>query len=772
MKRSLIARRGLWAVVLAGLLLVLCLLVACTEPGPGRAETGATGTDGVSSADTAPESAVLDTKWETSEGFPTVPETQPETEPTTESASTSTTVPATLPVTEPIILPATDAVTRPVTEPETDPVTQPETRPEGWKPETGIFNEGIVVYEKMVETEIVAAFPDDDIGLPVKSGDEGVFTVFAADFEDGDVTVNQQAALNHQSGVQDGYLYVQYDASSENRFGGGWATWAPVLGAQLTTNKQSVLALKWDIYSREPHAWMTAFIGCYVSNYTGKIPDGPGDGLWFSFNEQSNKMTVYHPDVKTWAAGLVDLPLEEGLLNGEIGTQVVCLPDRTTCIYITPAGETAAQLVCTVRFEDGKMRIYNGGDEMVKETDSTTNALKGENFSIFGHGGGAKIDDVAILGCSKGEIIERTTVTATPTEGNSLGLDITDKTDLVSICYSVWFDAILGSGTEPVEYWHNITESLAGNQPWGGVHAFHYWAKPALGYYRSSDKAVIRTHMTQLYTAGVDFIIIDFTNQHDGYIGTGNWNSFVQTPMDAICDTIMEMRAEGLGTPYVVFWAGNGNNQGKGPFFQALYDRYCSSERWKDCFVFWDGKPFLLTTQIAPDDFPLPELFTVRHMWGLGGVRYDQGQWSFLSTNSYGKFTPGPDGKPEQVSVAVAAQESYMSQPSAHGRQGGVFWFKQWYNAFEVRPKIVTLTWWNEWTAQRFEISGLDGPQFVDNYNQNYSRDIEPMEGGHGDRYYQWLIQYISAYKAGQDCPILVNESVMPVVNRWLKKPN
>ena len=32
------------------------------------------------------------------------------------------------------------------------------------------------------------------------------------------------------------------------------------------------------------------------------------------------------------------------------------------------------------------------------------------------------------------------------------------------------------------------------------------------------------------------------------------------------------------------------------------------------------------------------------------------------------------------------------------------------------------------------------------------------MEGGHGDQYYKWMIQYISAYKGGLECPILVEE--------------
>ena len=344
-------------------------------------------------------------------------------------------------------------------------------------------------------------------------------------------------------------------------------------------------------------------------------------------------------------------------------------------------------------------------------------------------------------------------ITATPAEGYSLGLDVTDKTDLVSICYSIWFDYVLRKSDTGVDYCHDISQILAGNRDWGGSPSFHYWSKPALGYYCSSNREVIHTHMTQLYTAGVDFIIIDLTNAGDNYLGSSAWTDYIEKPMDAIFETIMEMRVEGLGTPYVVFWVGTND----GPLYQALYDRYHAPEKWKDCFVYWDGKPFLLTTHTYPKDFPLPELFTVRSMWGLS-VSYAQGQWSFLSTNNHNRVTRGPDKSAEQVSVAVASQADYMSNfNTAKGRDGGMFWYAQWQTAFDRHPKVVTLTWWNEWTAQR-----LRDPNgnyvFTDNYNAAYSRDIEPMEGGHGDQYYQWMIRYISAYKGGLECPVLIEE--------------
>ncbi|MBO5042019.1 MAG: hypothetical protein J6D87_03550 [Clostridia bacterium] len=90
-------------------------------------------------------------------------------------------------------------------------------------------------------------------------------------------------------------------------------------------------------------------------------------------------------------------------------------------------------------------------------------------------------------------------------------------------------------------------------------------------------------------------------------------------------------------------------------------------------------------------------------------------------------------------------------------------------STFEIRPKIVTLSWWNEWTAQRLQLE--DGEYvFVDNYNREYSRDIEPMEGGHGDQYYKWMIEYISAYKGHLTCPVLVEKNYENQVEEFVNE--
>ena len=140
---------------------------------------------------------------------------------------------------------------------------------------------------------------------------------------------------------------------------------------------------------------------------------------------------------------------------------------------------------------------------------------------------------------------------------DEMGLDITNRHDLVSICYSVWFDGILGEGDEPVTDFYNIAEVLAGRQEWGEAGQFHYWGKPAQGYYRSTDKKAIRDNMTLLANAGIDFIILDYTNANDGYVeNKKHGETWAFAPLRALCETIVEMRSEGKNTPYIVLWCG------------------------------------------------------------------------------------------------------------------------------------------------------------------------------------------------------------------------
>lgn len=343
-------------------------------------------------------------------------------------------------------------------------------------------------------------------------------------------------------------------------------------------------------------------------------------------------------------------------------------------------------------------------------------------------------------------------------ETKNYGLDITNKTDLVGICYTMWFNAVHGMGDAPVTHALNVTE-LTQKYGWSEQYGFgdaceqhnhmgcfHYWAEPAQGYYRSTDKDAHRRNLTMLQNAGVDFLVLDFT-----FVGGRTvynkpfWDSHVECSSVALLDTIVEMRAEGLKTPYVVMWPNTVDA------FDVFDEKFYGVEKWKDCFVYWHGKPFVLHWNFKTSE---TERFVTRAMYGLQG-RADVGQWSYLEPDNRRTVSYDANGAPEHVGISVATQATYMSNTAtACGRQGGRFWHSQWQTAFDTHPKIITLTWWNEWCAQLFCIDGKY--VFTDNFNQEFSRDIEPMKGGHGDTYYRWLCEYVRAYKAHEACPFLV----------------
>ncbi len=154
-------------------------------------------------------------------------------------------------------------------------------------------------------------------------------------------------------------------------------------------------------------------------------------------------------------------------------------------------------------------------------------------------------------------------------------------------------------------------------------------------------------------------------------------------------------------------------------------------------------------------------------------------QWSWLEAYPQHAFYKTP-GMPEQMAVGIAQNAvdgklSVLSNPRSYGRsshQGkqpppsgqdftGRNFAEQWTRALQVDPAFVFITGWNEWTAGRFPQTkttadpfyGMGPVSFVDQFNHEYSRDIEPVRGGHGDAYYYQMISYIRRYKGARPAP-------------------
>jgi hypothetical protein len=147
--------------------------------------------------------------------------------------------------------------------------------------------------------------------------------------------------------------------------------------------------------------------------------------------------------------------------------------------------------------------------------------------------------------------------------------------------------------------------------------------------------------------------------------------------------------------------------------------------------------------------------------------------WSWLEVYPQHVFK-NSRGEKEQMSVGVAQNAvdnrlGSMSEPDSRGRSFhdgtidrsrdaalyGRNVAEQWKRALREDPKFIFVTGWNEWFADRYDqFAGVKQPvMFVDEFDQEHSRDIEPMRGGHGDDYYYQMVSYIRRYKGARPVP-------------------
>jgi hypothetical protein len=141
--------------------------------------------------------------------------------------------------------------------------------------------------------------------------------------------------------------------------------------------------------------------------------------------------------------------------------------------------------------------------------------------------------------------------------------------------------------------------------------------------------------------------------------------------------------------------------------------------------------------------------------------------WSWLEVYPQHVFL-NSQGVKEQMSVGVAQNAvgnrlGSMSETNAKGRSFhagavdtrpgavnlGLNFAEQWRRALKEDPRFVFVTGWNEWIAGRFDdFGGVKLPvMFPDEFDEEHSRDIEPMKGGYGDSYYYQLVSFIRRYK-------------------------
>ena len=311
---------------------------------------------------------------------------------------------------------------------------------------------------------------------------------------------------------------------------------------------------------------------------------------------------------------------------------------------------------------------------------------------------------------------------------------------------------------------------------YGPVGAFHHWGEPYLGYYVANDEWVIRKHAQMLSDAGVDVIIIDMTNE------------VIYLPIvTKLMEVYRKMRSEGNRTPQIscVFHTLLPNGK---ETLKKMYDNIYSKGLYEELWFRWQGKPLVF----CPREALTPEMdafFTTRHCWfDSREPWFRDGQrccpWADYYPQNYG-WDEDPNVA-EMMSVAPATHPTdrrdrvqRIGRSFHNGRQPlteaeqrsgeGLHFNEQFSRAMEVDPDFLFFTGWNEWSAMRFINQGeiltlanneckIGDSYFCDDYNHEYSRDIEPLRGGFGDNYYYQLCDFIRRYKGVE--PIEVHSDI------------
>jgi len=278
------------------------------------------------------------------------------------------------------------------------------------------------------------------------------------------------------------------------------------------------------------------------------------------------------------------------------------------------------------------------------------------------------------------------------------------------------------------------------------------WGTPELGFYRSSDRAVIRRHADWLADAGVDFILIDWSNDlnyHPGETkGRPDFDTIEGSTL-AIFEEYAALKRRPkisimLGCPDEPAGTKNGKLTRKA---DQVYREFVANPRFRPLVQDYLGKPLLVVYVNTPSPWQngtpswADHRFTARFMTGFitqqhnlmapGRVsKYGYWSWEDRCEQTYPIFR----GHPEAMVVTACWRDD--RECPAPGRRHGQTFREQWARARAIGPKFALAGTWNEW---------IIGEQ----PSAEISKDIEPSRE-HGRLYLDVLKEEVRLFKAGK----------------------
>ncbi len=324
------------------------------------------------------------------------------------------------------------------------------------------------------------------------------------------------------------------------------------------------------------------------------------------------------------------------------------------------------------------------------------------------------------------------------------------------------------------------------NHPaWAGTGLYCFWNEPIYGYYTTQDPWVLRRQAELLANAGVDVIFADNTN------GNILWRESYLALYEAWDDAQKNGAVHVPKVSYLFPFAANSDSKEQ---IEFIYTDIYRSGMYQNLWFYWDGKPmFMGHAGNISKSTPLGAEILNNLTFRGGQISYlvhstPAGQWGWLSTypqalySVYGQSGVNR-GQIEQMAVGVAVNYNYITHeitamngvnvmgrsyttdfPNRYEIEGpeaskwGYQFSQQFDYALQVSPPVLFVTGWNEWHAWRQPTpwggqNSLVNNALVDEFNDEFSRDLEPTKGALQDHYYYLFVNYARQYKGVNPIP-------------------
>ena len=227
-----------------------------------------------------------------------------------------------------------------------------------------------------------------------------------------------------------------------------------------------------------------------------------------------------------------------------------------------------------------------------------------------------------------------------------------------------------------------------------------------------------------------------------------------------------EYNEAGWEAPKVVLYT---NSNGENTVMTA-YNEIYALNKYPDTWYMVDGKPLVITPGVNE---VISRFFTVRFsQWPNHTGERVTGGYPWIDFNDVASVQYDASGKHGVIPVSVAqncspnawfSDNMFYGMTGATGGSRGRSWHKgadnitedsykygynfqeEWDTAIASDAETALVLQWNEWIAGVWDVDGRMA--IYDQLTPEYSRDIEPMTGGHFDNYYMQLVANIRRFK-------------------------